>query len=787
MHPDKFLNRQEEPVEEPIDTAEQHLRLSTLLSDKRESAVSFRKESGIETIWIACQESYLGIDDANRSEFASAQWAKPNSINGPVTRETIKGDNTKSTAFVRLTSRYVDNASAKLGEILLPIGDKAFSFTATPVPSLVKSLENKAPVIDPTTQQPLMNQGESVEGQPPQAPAPLTVADIAKQEIDGANKKAKAAETRIYDWMVESKYPAEARKVIHDSACLGAGVLKGPFPDVKETKAVSKTDNVVAIQINTEIAPAVKWVDIWNIFPDESCGENIHDGDGIFERDFLSRKKLKELKSQEMLGYLPEQIDKVLTEGPNKVNLEGANPSEKKNDKRFEVWYYYGTISCEDMACLNSTAVEDIPEGQEDIHVIITMVNDTIIRAVVNPLDSGAFPYHVVSWSRRPGHWAGVGIAELIDMPQKGVNASTRALFNNAGLAAGVQLVIDQAGITPADGKWTITPNKIWYKTQDSTNPDVRAAMQAITIPTMQAELMSIIQYNMKLAEESSGIPLVTQGQTGPTTPNTFGQAELQNNNSLTWLRSIGYRFDDMVTSPLLDAYYEYLLLDPKVPEEEKGDFSINAQGSIAMIERAIQEQTLMQLLGASANPSFKLDPSKLMAEILKSKRMNPVAIQYSEEDQAKMAQQQPQPAPVLQVAQIRAQTEIAKTDKVIQKDLQIAQLENNTAQTRIKVDTDRDTVYVNAETTRDAQNAEIRMRELAMKLELAQLDYASKHQLKLEDVKAKLAETSMKLEVQKDLTAASLTADLSKSAPQVVTPPTEPVGRADNGMAFSQ
>jgi hypothetical protein len=788
MHPDKFLGRDTAPPPEPIDQTEQLEKLSTLIADKRALAVSARKESGIEQIWVTCQESYLGIDDANRHEFSEAQWAKPNSINGPITREGVKGDNTKSSAFVRLTSRYVGNASAKMGEIILPIGDKAFSAKATPVPSLVKSLDDKSHVIDPMTQQPLMQQPTPVAGQPAAAPAPLTKADIAKQAIDDANAKAKLAETRIYDWMVESKYPSQARKVLDNAACLGAGVLKGPFPDSKTSRAVSKSDAGIAIQINQSIVPSVKWVDIWNIFPDESCGENIHDGDGIFERDYLSRKKLKELKSQTGLGYISEQIDKVIEEGPNKSNLEGGNPLEKKNDKRFEIWYYYGVITREDMACLNSKAAQDVPENQEDVNVIITMVNDTIIRAVINPLDSGAFPYHVVSWSRRPGHWAGVGVAELIDMPQKVTNAGTRSMLNNAGLSAGVQLVIDQAGITPADGKWTITPNKIWYKTQDSTNPDVRAAMQAILIPSMQQELMAIIQYGMKLAEESSGIPLVTQGQDGATSPQTFGQAELQNSNALTWLRGVGYRYDDMVTEPLIAQFYEYLLLDPSVPDEEKGDFQFDTQGSIAMVERAIQEQTLMQLLGASANMAFKLDPAKLMSEILKSKRMNPVLVQYTEEELQKMEQQQPQPAPVLQVAQIRAQTEIAKTDKVIAKDLQIAQMGNQTAQVRIKTDTDRDTVYVNAEMNRDAQNADLRNRELQMKLELAQLDYASKHSLKLEDVKAKLAETSMKLQVQSDLTAANLTADLHKHAtPQVITPPTEPAGKADTGMAFSQ
>ena len=34
--------------------------------------------------------------------------------------------------------------------------------------------------------------------------------------------------------------------------------------------------------------------------------------------------------------------------------------------------------------------------------VIITMVNCRVIKAAINPLDSGEFPYDVMVWQRRP-------------------------------------------------------------------------------------------------------------------------------------------------------------------------------------------------------------------------------------------------------------------------------------------------------------------------------------------------------------------------------------------------
>jgi hypothetical protein len=109
------------------------------ITRRKDEAKAARRHSGIEDTWIDAEEAYLGIDDANRAEFSAARWMKPSSMDGPITtgRRTT-GEEVKSNAFVRLTSRYVDAGAAKLGEILLPIDDKAFSFGPTHIPELFK-------------------------------------------------------------------------------------------------------------------------------------------------------------------------------------------------------------------------------------------------------------------------------------------------------------------------------------------------------------------------------------------------------------------------------------------------------------------------------------------------------------------------------------------------------------------------------------------------------------------------------------------------------------------------
>ena len=293
----------------------------------------------------------------------------------------------------------------------------------------------------------------------------------------------------------------------------------------------------------------------------------------------------------------------------------------------------------------------------------------------------------------------------------------------------------------------------------------------------MTPQLMSIVEYAFRLAEESTSIPLITQGQSGKTSPDTYGATQLQNNNANQLLRSIGYAFDDYITEPVIRQYYEWLLLDPNVPDSEKGDFHIDAHGSIALVERAIQDQTIMQMGQMVKDPAFGMDPKKWFKLMAKSKRLDPRELQYTEEEMAELAKQPPTPPPVVQAATIRAEIDKAKLAALQQDNEADRQVELQ----KVKVDTDRDTIYVQAEQERTRITGEAKLHEIEVKRELAMLDYANRHQISLENVKAMLAKTAMTLAAQKQL------AGVEQRAPQVARPVVEPPGRAPNGQAFQQ
>lgn len=704
---------------------ERELRIAKLdafgasLAKTRQEAIDGRATSGIETDWAEDEDSYQGIDDANR-ESAST---KPSSPNGGYSGRSPIRDS-RSTVFLNVTRPYVDAAAAKVSDMLLPTDEKNWALKPTPIPKL-KELKNDQTQMLGANGQPLAKvdaQGQQV---------PYTAADYAQEIILKAKDKSEAAERRIDDWLVECNYSAEVRKVIEDTARLGAGVLKGAFPVASKNKVISQDGGMTQISLEQKINPASKRVDIWNIYPDPSCGESIHEGAYIWEKDSLTAHQLKELLDD--TSYIPEQIKRVLEEGATGSRKDSKGGSFQIEDRdRYDVWYYTGYATRENMEAAGCTCDE-----LDVIPAIVVMVNDHVIKAVLSPIESGEFPYDVMVWQRRTDHWGGVGVARQMRTPQRMLNAATRNMMDNAGLSASPQIVIRRGIIEPADGDWTIRPRKLWYMTDEADIRSVNDAFAAINIPTMQAELMGIIQFASKMGEDVTGLPMLLQGQQG-TAPETVGGMTMLNNNASTVMRRIARTFDDRITKPHIRRYYDWLLTYGE-DESEKGDYQIDARGSSSLVERDLQNQFLAQTLQLSLNPAFGIDPKKALKEYLASQRIDARKIEYTEEELAQMQQaqaQQPQdPRAItaeasLKVAQIRSEAEVNKAQAQIQSDQTEMQLRMQDAR----------------------EDRQFRLQELQMNREIKMLELANSQKISLDKIKAQLADTAMKEKNKREL-----------------------------------
>lgn len=721
--------------------------LSKIIAKKRDEVIKARRSSGIERIWQEDQDNYEGVDDYNRNGL-QPKYTKSRSTDGGITANNAGSKNTNQcTAFFNITRQFVDSASARLGDILLPAGDWNWTIKKTPKPEYVG--DSGGNTVDQNGN--LVDYGKA--------------GNVTGLSVDHA-KKEEAAETRIKDWLVESRYHAECRKVIESAARLGTGVLKGAFPKKRTTKTFYGN----TYEIIEEVVPASKAVDVWDFFPDyPNCGEDIQEGEFVFERDYITAKDLNEFARSPELGYFPDAIKKVIDEGPGKKHQDGQTRTQ--SDDMFEVWYYTGWLDVKQTQLFSEDEEYDDDDKCADFRMfVIVMVNDTIIKGHESPLDT-SFPYDVMVWQRVANMPWGIGVSRQMRESQLFMTSAARNLVDNMALSAIPMLAMRRKGIQPENGQWELKKGKVWWLTADEIE-NINQAIQFLLIPSMQNELVANMQLATKMAEDATGINFLLQGQQG-SAPDTVGGMELLHKNASSLLRRIARIYDENVTERHINRYYEWLLLYGE--DEEKCDLQIQAIGSSALVEREIQAMQALQLLQFSMNPAFGMSPRKTMQEILRAWRFEPSKFDMDEEEKANI--QQAAPAPAVQAAQIRAEADLKK-----------AEMSNQVAMQKTQMDTDRDTLFQQSVAQRNQLDYEYKMKlleqeniKLQLQKDLAILEYSTKQQISLDETKAKLASDAMKLNVQKELAA------MTETPKQVLTPPTEPIGLAPNGQAYQR
>lgn len=256
------------------------------------------------------------------------------------------------------------------------------------------------------------------------------------------------------------------------------------------------------------------------------------------------------------------------------------------------------------------------------------------------------------------------------------------------------------------------------------------------------------------------------EGQSGETTPQTYGASALQDTNANQLLRSIGYTFDDYLTEPMVRQFYEWHLRDPNVPDDEKDNFEIHAHGSSALVERSILNQTVGQWLTLSLQPAYNVDPEKAAVMTMKAQRLDPNDLQYTAQQKQRLAQTPPPQPPQIAAAQLRAQTEGQKTQAKTQ--VEAANLQHEQQKTQVE--------------------ATLKLHEMQQATKNLLLEYSLKRNMSLDDAKAELAKTAMSLNTEERLNAMNMAVDLHKHESKMAAqPPVQAPGRAENGHAFDQ
>ena len=628
-------------------------KLHGMFSKMRDQWVQHRATSDVEKRWRRNAQLYWGEKTESTGEFENTLR------NGPPARKVTDGN--RSRVVINIVRPKVDQAVARMCEILFPVDDRNWGIKPTPLPEMATMVGNDAPTVDPTTGQ----------------PTGLTANQEAQAIMQAAKEAAEGMERSIDDSLTECKYNGESRKGVEDGVRLGTMVMYGPFPARQTSKVwLPQSDGTQVLQVNESIVPASCRLDPWDTFFDPACGNDHQRGRGFFFRRNVTRKELRQLVG--LPGFDAECIREVLRQPPNRIRVaEQRVLRDSVKEDAYEMWTYHGEIEPEEMELLTSR-MEGDPLTDVTFGVLV-MVNDKIIGAMPSWVPDNTLPVDVWCWRKSDDSPFGYGLPDELEHQQRVVNSAWRQVMDNGRTSLGGQIVMKKGMVIPQNGSYEITPNKLWLAKDELD--DVRQAFSVFEFNSHLQELLAIAQAAMQFADGEANMPQLMGGEKG-SAPETVGGMVMLYNNANSVLRQRVKLYDDSITRPHISRYYDWKMAndpDPKI----KGDYEIDARGSTALIERDIQNQALLNLANITNNPRYipHLREREELKSILKAFKVNPEEI-MKPEDQVKQeqeAQAQQQRDPRIAAAEIKAQVDMAKIeDNKEARQLQAQQIEYN-------------------------------------------------------------------------------------------------------------
>lgn len=483
------------------------------------------------------------------------------------------------------------------------------------------------------------------------------------------SKMSATIETQLED----TKYSFYCRKAMWDRVVLGTGILKGPTSTgelVRSYKQIEDT-GVWEPSLTVDYKPLLCRINPWFFYPDETTDDVACLNDCI-EVHPMSPLQLKKLMQHE--GFRASAIQEVLESKPQEYNsgnwadfaqLSENNPNLYKN--KYVVLEYHGPIT---RTQLNALEIEPSYDSiNDEYYGEVWVCQGQVIRLELEAIEASyKIPYYVSVWEKDPGSVFGYGVPLMMEDAQRVVNEAWHMILDNSSMSSGPQVAMQKHLIEPANGKWEIGPNQIWYLTDPAVTVD--QAIQFFNVPNVTKQIVPILQMAQGFSEEESQIPLITAGLQSPQPADTATGQLVMQQASTTLLDFMSEEWDDCITEPIIQNYYAWNMQYNPDPEI-KGVFSVDVRTSTQYKNKQLYIRDLEKLsVELAQNPEMakRVDQGALTQIRLDMMNIPNRTILKTPEQMAQdeaAAANQPPPTEVmqLQIDKQRLDLEAAKLD----------------------------------------------------------------------------------------------------------------------------
>jgi len=459
-------------------------------------------------------------------------------------------------------------------------------------------------------------------------------------EISPAQKAARRMEKLIHDQIDESKGSSEIRNALLESSLLGTGIVKGPFNFNKKLhkwetgEDGERTYNPLEVRV-----PRIEFVSCWDFYPDPGA-TSIEECEYVIHRHKLNKSQLRQLRN---MPYFDEDaIRNCLQMGANyeeksfESHLKDDARSDEDYQSNFEVLEYWGIMDAEYAREVGIELSDDI-DDLDEVQVNAWICGDSLLRAVVNPFTPYRIPYHAFPYERNPYNFFGIGVAENMDDSQQIMNGHARMAVDNLAMAGSLVFDVDESALVGGQSM-EIYPGKIFRRQAGMPGQ----AIHGLKFPNTAPENMMMFDKFRQLADEQTGIPSYSHGQTGvqSMTRTASGMSMLLGASSLN-IKTVVKNLDDFLLRPLGEAFFQWNMQFFEGGLDVNGDLEVKASGTNSLMQKEVRSQRLTMFLQTAQNPTIApfVKISKLVSELAYSLDLDPDEILNDPEEAAIMAQ----------------------------------------------------------------------------------------------------------------------------------------------------
>jgi hypothetical protein len=621
MDPEQL--RMDQELEEAVRMGPLVARVHSHLSEAETSRLT------VENQWIKNLQAYRGIDstqlgkNGTKAEFRGSEEHKP---------------------YIRTTTVKTRAAYAQIMESLMQNSRFPLMIESTPVSSGAPNTATN----DPNAPESQEDFGIGYEGDGKELAEGANSNNISWKESDplysnlkeGHDKSggqfaqlspaARGAEQMtkvIQDQLEESNAHTELRKSVFEACLLGSGLMKGVFT---EEKTIHKwVDGKYSPE--TVKFPKVRSTCLWDLYIDPNAIV-FEDAEWVIERHRKTAKQMRDLEGQK--GFRTPAVQKCIASGANYTNksfelIVREEEAIMNKGRLWEVLEYWGYISKEEAI----QAGLPVDGNVSQIQVNLWVCGNEILRISTNPFLPQRIPYFMFNYEADAYNVYGTGIPETMEDSQKMMNGFARLAVDNLALAGNMVFDIDETMLV-AGQDYDIYPGKVFRRQGGQAG----SAVTGIKFPSTANENLQMMDTFRRQADEATGIPSVSHGQTGVSGVGrtSSGLNMILENASLN-IKTVIRNLDDDLLQPMgrMLFYWNNQFNKENIPT---GDYDCIATGIRSYTKNEIKVQRLQTLLQLSQNPALApmIKLPYIVRELIKGMDMDPEEI-INDMDEAKI------------------------------------------------------------------------------------------------------------------------------------------------------